>query len=231
MAWTLGDSETLALPINELAIRVLRDFREHSGWNSGNWLLEAKAQGASKDALRALSEAWAWLESRGLVAWDPAQATPLSRFVTRLGMEALDVGAARMEAGQRLGVALHPRIAQMVERQFLLGEYELAVFAAMKDIEVRVRAMVGADDSLVGVPLMRHAFSPSAPGSLTDTSADSGERVGTMELFAGAMGVFKNPSSHRPVDYSDPTLAAEIVLFADLLHRMLDRRPALALRD
>jgi hypothetical protein len=29
--------------------------------------------------------------------------------------------------------------------------------------------------------------------------------------------------SHRSVDYSDPTLSAEIVLFADLLHRMLDR--------
>jgi hypothetical protein len=34
---------------------------------------------------------------------------------------------------------------------------------------------------------------------------------------------FKDPSSHRPVDYDDPIEAAEIVLFADLLERILDR--------
>jgi hypothetical protein len=35
--------------------------------------------------------------------------------------------------------------------------------------------------------------------------------------------VFKNPSSHRQVEYDDPTLAAEVVLLADLLLRILDR--------
>ena len=49
------------------------------------------------------------------------------------------------------------------------------------------------------------------------------EQVATMELFAGAIGTFKNPASHRTVDYSDPTEAAEVVLLADLLMRLLDR--------
>jgi hypothetical protein len=51
---------------------------------------------------------------------------------------------------------------------------------------------------------------------------DSGEREATMALFWGAIGVFKNPPSHRQVDYQDPTQAAEVVLLADLLLRMLD---------
>jgi hypothetical protein len=45
-----------------------------------------------------------------------------------------------------------------------------------------------------------------------------------MNLFQGAIGVFKNPPSHRQVDYADPILASEVVLLADLLLRLLDTR-------
>jgi hypothetical protein len=44
-----------------------------------------------------------------------------------------------------------------------------------------------------------------------------------MELYAGAIGYFRNPPSHRKVDYDTPTMAAEVVLLADLLLRLLDR--------
>lgn len=68
---------------------------------------------------------------------------------------------------------------------------------------------------------MTSAFREEGP--LRDPELDGGEQVGIMNLVQGAIGVFKNPPSHRQVDYEDPTEASGVVLFADLLMRLLDR--------
>jgi Protein of unknown function (Hypoth_ymh) len=60
-------------------------------------------------------------------------------------------------------------------------------------------------------------------GPLHREETQAGEAVATMDLFKGAIGLFKNPASHRRVDLDDATEAAEIVLLADLLMRILDR--------
>lgn len=225
MTWTWTAEDTVALPIDALALLVLEDYVAGEGWNWQNWMRSAEQHGTARDPkiVQALAEAWAWLVSHGLVARDPSQHSADAYFATRLGHEALRVGVGRMQAGERLGLTLHARLAQQIQRQFLLGEFELAVFAAMKEVEVRVRSLASAPDGLVGTKLMQHAFSPTAPGPLTDPDAEAGEQVAMMELFKGAIGVFKNPSSHRPIDYDDPTLASEVVLLADLLLRLLDR--------
>lgn len=222
MAWNRDRAETTKLPIDALALLVLQDY--DGGWNWQNWMRESEQYGTASDPeiSQALSEAWGWLMTRGLVVRDPSQNSADAYQVSRLGRETLRYGVARLAAAERLGVALHPRIAQRIEQQFLLGEFELAVFAAMKEVEVRVRELAGASDSLLGVRLMQHAFS-AEKGVLTDADADPGEKVAMMELFKGAIGLFKNPTSHRPVNYDDATLASEVILFADLLLRLLDQ--------
>jgi uncharacterized protein (TIGR02391 family) len=224
MAWARSRDETIQLPISALALLVLKDYAAGSGWNWQNWMREAEQYGTARDpeVNLALSEAWSWLIVHGLVVRDSSQSSPDAVKVSRLGLKTLEYGMAGLVAGERLGVALHPRLAQRIQQQFLLGEFELAVFASMKEVEVMVRELTGESTSLIGTKLMQQAFS-SEKGALTDPDADPGERVAMMELFKGAIGLFKNPTSHRPVDYDDPTLAAEVILLADLLLRLLDQ--------
>jgi uncharacterized protein (TIGR02391 family) len=91
----------------------------------------------------------------------------------------------------------------------------------MKAVEVRVRNLGGFGNDLIGVALMNQAFGPSGP--LRDANSASGEQEGTRALFAGAYAVLRNPSAHREVSYEDVSEAAEAVLTASLLMRMLDR--------
>jgi len=96
----------------------------------------------------------------------------------------------------------------------------------MRQGEIRVRDLAAASDRDVGTRLMRLAFDPEN-GRLADSQQEKGERQATSDLFAGAMGTFKNPTSHRQVTYRDPAEASEVALLADLLLRILDRRAAL----
>lgn len=72
--------------------------------------------------------------------------------------------------------------------------------------------------------MARKAFNQDA-GALTDrTNPDKGERQAYSDLFAGALGAFKNPSSHRDVDYDDPVIATSLILFADTLLKIAKSR-------
>jgi uncharacterized protein (TIGR02391 family) len=214
--------ELLSLPIDMIAMIALQHIDSTHEWSSRNFIVLSTHQALSKEAKKCWAEALNWLISKNLVAQPRVESKgdPGTIFVTRLGKSALESGLAAIKASERLGVELHPRL-EKVRSQFLLGEYELGAFAAMREVEIRVRELSGASPSLVGVKLMRDSFREG--GILSNPELDPGERVGLMELFAGAIGTFKNPPSHRQVDYANPIEASEVILLADLLMRLLDR--------
>jgi uncharacterized protein (TIGR02391 family) len=210
----------------EIAIAILRrDGREGASINGHNVVVggvSIYSNEADRDALVGrLSDAWGWLVAHGCVG--PAGSGGGWERVTRQGaaIAANPNALMQLQADGLLSPQLSPELTVSAKPAFVRGDYETAAFAAMKAVEVRVRELSGLPAGLVGVKLMQEAFKVEGP--LADQSAEAGEQVATMQLFAGAIGAFKNPASHRIVLFDDPLEAAEVVQLADLLLRMLNR--------
>jgi uncharacterized protein (TIGR02391 family) len=129
------------------------------------------------------------------------------------------VFSARLVPKERL----HPSIREDVWSLYHRGKFETAVFEAMKAVEVAVRDAAGLTVAHIGIKLMRKAFDVEA-GELTDKAAEQAERQARSDLFAGAIGSYKNPHSHRNVALDDPDGAAEIIMLANHLLRIVDSR-------
>ncbi|MGB7540683.1 MAG: TIGR02391 family protein, partial [Burkholderiales bacterium] len=64
-------------------------------------------------------------------------------------------------------------------------------------------------------------------GPLTDRALPFPEREALAHLFAGAIGYYKNPQSHRAARIDSQSRAQEIVLIASHLLYVVDERAAM----
>ena len=173
---------------------------------------------------QALMEGWVWLEREGLIAPKPGSQGEWV-FITRRGRQIKNrEGLQSYRRGDLLPRhLLHPVIAQKVWSAFIRGEYDTAVFQSFKEVEVAIRTACNFPLTDIGEKLMRKAFDINN-GPLTDPSLPEGERLALQHLFAGAIGSYKNPQSHRNVSITDSTGAVEMIILASHLLRIVDSR-------
>ena len=181
------------------------------------------------EVIHALMEAWMWLEREGLLAPKPGTQGEWV-FITRRGQsleKSTDLETYR-NADRLPKKLLHPVIAQKVYHLFLRGDYDIAVFQAFKEVEVAVRdaGSYTAEDR-GSYQLMRKAFHPET-GNLKDANQTADEKQATSDLFAGAMGLYRNPHAHRNIPVT-PEEAVEIIMFASHLLRIVDSRSQMSI--
>ncbi|MBI2061025.1 MAG: TIGR02391 family protein [Nitrospirae bacterium] len=208
---SLSDNERGQLNRNNFSLHVQDTYRRVSR------NLEPKIS-------EAYMEAWVWLEREGMIAPTPGRQGEWV-FLTRKGRQyqnPTDLSAYRIAASLPREM-LHSLVAEKAWPLFMRAEYDTAVFQAFKEVEVAVRKAGGFALTDIGVDLMRKAFNPT-DGPFADHSRPAPEREAVAHLFAGSIGLFKNPHSHRNEPITNVQEAFEMLVIAGHLLRILDSR-------
>ena len=182
------------------------------------WPFAVRAQ-----VTQAVVEALAWLDHSGFVIFDPTQThSTYWRRLSRRGekLRNRQQAATYREAGLLPVRLVHPAILERSHAAFMRGDHDVAVFSAFRAVEVAVRKAGGYEEGELGTKLMRKAFEPMK-GPLADKTLENGEQQAQSDLFAGAIGAAKNPTSHREIEMSKIE-AARLILFASQLMSIVE---------
>jgi len=109
-----------------------------------------------------------------------------------------------------------------IKSSFESGDLDNAVFKAYRYLEINLRekAKLSADD--VGTGLVDKAFKPDHGILKVPTCITISEEQGVHFLFRGSIQLFKNPGSHRFVDYKDSKMALNVIRLVEVLLRLID---------
>lgn len=186
-------------------------------WMNGYFNLKMTPQ-----EIQLTHEAIQELKNSGIVVQDSTQCEDVFQILTAKGKEIVekqqdpDIFALRPEE-----VLKNQELLFRCLGPFNDQDYELAVFKAFRFVEESVRAKAGLSESDIGVNLMSKAFNPNRGKLLIPACVSPAEQEGVHSLFRGAIAFFKNPSSHRTVNYENRLVAIQAIVVAELLLSIL----------
>ncbi|MBK8725173.1 MAG: TIGR02391 family protein [Holophagaceae bacterium] len=189
-------------------------------------MINGYPQNRRRQAEIALAEAWNWLSVQGLLIPEPGTNGNNGWMLLSRRAEALLANNSFKSYTRSLDFPkslLHPSIADEVWIDLARGDLETAVFKSFRAVEISVRTAGRFADTEIGTQLMRKAFDKTT-GPLTDNRQPEAEREALAHLFAGAIGSYKNPHSHRTVTINDRADAQEMVVLASHLLRIVESR-------
>ena len=142
-------------------------------------------------------------------------------FPTRKGVQIKEELFQRLIGKFTLSPSLlfHPILLKKAYPAFQREDFDTAVFLAFKAVEVRVRELSYLPMDLVGIGLMRKAFDVDS-GILSNKKIPKAEREALSHLFAGAIGSYKNPHSHRNVELSFRESLGMLLVASHLLNTL-----------
>jgi len=172
----------------------------------------------TQEEIQLTYEAIQELKNSGVIVQDSTQYSDVFQVLTAKGKEIVEKQQDPAVHGLRLEEVVND--VDLLFRcldAFNNGRYEEAIFSSYKLVEETVRCKAGLSPADIGVDLMSKALNPNT-GKLTISSCKlPAEQEGVHSLFRGAIAFFKNPSSHRTVNYEDRLIAIKIIAFAELL--------------
>ena len=215
-----------------LEVLVSTGQMERGIWNRRNFCKQVSDEyalpghGSDMAVGIACSTAWAWLESNSFICRHPEQDNDWFLLTPRGNALRDHQNIRQFISNEQLPEPfLHAELLVNVRPLFLQSRFETAVFEAFKSLEVVIRTAAKLGHDLVGVQLASRAFNPE-DGLFSDKTAEKGERVALMNLMTGALGSYKNPSSHRRVEITAEEARDMIVLASHLL-KIVDARAVL----
>ncbi|HEY1728286.1 MAG TPA: TIGR02391 family protein [Candidatus Baltobacteraceae bacterium] len=142
---------------------------------------------------------------------------------TRLGIEVAAAAPAANAAVYALRVIdlIPVSVRARVLPNLVSGEFDMAIAAAFKAVEVRMRERAGLSTSLYGSRLAKAFFARVEATSL-QRSERKGQLADEEHLFEGLMGLYRDRAVHEIPHVDSMEYALEIIISAAHLLRIVD---------